>query len=110
MTAHESCRRYSILIKARSEVTIPFERTRALIETKHFLQRLLDPKESPRVPRWVRGKARSLLRHYPTYADIELAHNALPEWYGPVPPFSRLHGSDETDGVIQAASNAAAED
>jgi hypothetical protein len=85
-------------------VTIPFERTRALIETKLFLEQLLDSKESPRVPAWARERARKLLRHYPTYSTIELAHKALPHLYGPVPPFSRLHGSGDTDGVIEAST------
>lgn len=73
-------------------MTIPYERTRALIETKQFLQELQDPKLTPRVPGAVREHARTLLRHYPSYAEVELAHKALPHLYGPVPPFSRSHG------------------
>lgn len=72
-------------------MTIPYERTRALIETKSFLLKLVDTTRLPRVPRSVREHAEYLLRHYPSYADIELAHKALPMWYGPVPPFSRAH-------------------
>ena len=72
-------------------MTIPFDRTRALIETKQFLQELQDPKLTPRVPAAVREIARKLLRHYPSYYDVELAHQALPMIYGPVPPFSRAH-------------------
>ena len=81
-------------------MTVPCERTRALIQTKEMLQRLLDPKETPRVPAWLRGHAAALLRHYPTYADIERAHKALPEVFGPVPPFSRLSGSATTPAAI----------
>lgn len=73
-------------------MTMPFERTRALVLTKEFLQALLDPKQTPRVPRSVRDCAKGLLRHYPSLSDIEIAHKACPEWYGPVPPFSRAHG------------------
>ena len=51
-------------------MTIPYERTRSLIQTRELLQRLQDPKETPRVPRWLRGRAKSLLKHYPNYADI----------------------------------------
>ena len=36
------------------------------------------------------GKAKALLRHYPGLAEIEMAHKALPDEYGPVPPFSRI--------------------
>ena len=73
-------------------MTTPDERTRALVQTKEFLQALLDPRQTPRVPRSVRDWAKGLLRHYPSLSDIEIAHKACPEWYGPVPPFSRAHG------------------
>jgi hypothetical protein len=68
-------------------MTTPSERTRALVYTLHFLQDLQDPAATPRVPREIRERARSLERHYPTVAGIELAHMALPVWYGPVEPF-----------------------
>lgn len=83
-------------------MTIPFERTRALILTYELLQRLQDPKETPRVPRWLREEARILLRHFPTYSSIEMAHKALPHLYGPVPPFSRLSGTGDVRSVIEA--------
>jgi hypothetical protein len=90
-------------------MTIPYERTRALIEAYELLKRLQDPQNSPRVPRWLREEARKLLRHYPNYATIELAHKALPLCFGPAPPFSRMTGSVEVLAVI-AASTAGAED
>jgi hypothetical protein len=68
-------------------MTIPHERTRALVYTLRFLRDLQDPQVTPRVPRWVRSHARTLERHYPRLADIELAHTACPQWYGPVEPF-----------------------
>lgn len=37
-------------------MTVPFERTRALVLTKEFLEAMLDPKQTPRTPRWMRGK------------------------------------------------------
>jgi hypothetical protein len=83
-------------------MTVPFERTRAVIHTYELLKRLQDPKETPRVPRWLRRHADALLRHYPTYGDIEQAHKALPDVFGPVPPFSRLSGSADVQGVIDA--------
>jgi hypothetical protein len=85
-------------------MTQPYERTRSLVLTKEFLQRLLDPKQTPRVPKAVRGHARMLLRHFPTLMDIDLVHNALPCWYGPVPPFSRLRGNPQVDSVIAAST------
>lgn len=86
-------------------MTLPYERTRALIETRELLKRLQDPGETPRVPRWLREQARLLLRHYPDYASIELAHKALPHLFGPAPPFSRLSGSADVQGVIDASKD-----
>lgn len=83
-------------------MTIPFERTRALVQTKQFLEAMLDPKQTPRTPKWMRGKAKSLLKHYPGLAEIELAHQALPTEFGPALPFSRLSGTADVQGVIDA--------
>jgi hypothetical protein len=35
----------------------------------------------------MRGRAASLLKHFPTNADIEQAHQVLPDCFGAVPPF-----------------------
>lgn len=86
-------------------MTVPYERTRALVHTKELLQQLLDPKLTPRVPAWLRREAESLLRHYPTYANLDLVHGALPEWFGPAPRFSRLSRSSTTQGVIDATKD-----
>lgn len=53
-------------------MTIPAERTRAVVLTESFLLSLCDPKQTPRVPRSVRERARGLLRHYPNeyYMDV----------------------------------------
>lgn len=64
-------------------MTMPAERTRAIIKTKQFLERLLDPRQIPDVPESVREAARGLLRHYPGISELEIAHRALPDWYGP---------------------------
>lgn len=90
-------------------MTIPFERTRSLIQTYELLKRLEDPAETPRVPQWLREEARTLLRHFPNFAAIEMAHKALPHLYGPVPPFSRLSGSADVLGVIAATKAVAVE-
>lgn len=47
-------------------MTVPVERTNAVIWTEQFLADLMDPKTTPRVPKVVRDQARRLLRHYPT--------------------------------------------
>ncbi len=86
-------------------MTIPYDRTRAVIQTYELLKRLQDPKETPRIPRWLRGHAKALLRHYPTYADIEQVHKALPDVFGPAPPFSRLSGTADVQAVIDATKD-----
>lgn len=58
-------------------MTIPIERTRAVLDTKTFLYRLLDPADTPRVPSVVRDEARRLLRHYPTELDMETTARAM---------------------------------
>lgn len=55
-------------------MTLPDERYRALVWAERFLQDLMDPSKTPRVPKSVRQQARSVLRHYPgTYYLEELA-------------------------------------
>lgn len=51
-------------------MTLPDERTRAVIAGREFLLSLLDPKETPRVPRAVRQQALRVLRHFPGYSDF----------------------------------------
>jgi len=53
-------------------MTIPIERTNAVIRTQKFLYDLLDPKKTPRVPLSVRKDARSLLRHYPSEFEMNM--------------------------------------
>jgi hypothetical protein len=58
-------------------MTLPDERYRALKQTENFLIELLDSKETPRVPKAIRQRARSLLRHYPgEYYLQQLAENS----------------------------------
>ena len=53
-------------------MTVPRERTNAVIFTEKFLKDLLDPKVTPRVPRAIRQRALSLLRHYPSQYHMEV--------------------------------------
>jgi hypothetical protein len=58
-------------------MTLPDERYRALKWAETFLQDLLDPAKTPRVPKSVRAQARAVLRHYPgSYYIDELARRA----------------------------------
>jgi hypothetical protein len=46
-------------------MTLPFEEKRAIQYTRQFLYDLMVPSQTPRVPKEIRDRARSLLRHYP---------------------------------------------
>lgn len=60
-------------------MTLPDERYRAIQRTRHFLMSLMDPKETPRIPRSIRGQAYSLLRHYPGDCDLERLAGKSPD-------------------------------
>jgi len=59
-------------------VTTPDERTRAILHTKDLLVELLSAEQAPNVPEAIRDEACRLLRHYPSPAELGLAHRALP--------------------------------
>lgn len=46
-------------------MTLPHEELHALIATRNFLNDLMDPQRTPRVPRSIRLRARRLSKHYP---------------------------------------------
>lgn len=46
-------------------MTLPHERALAVENTREFLLSLLDPKQTPRVPKVIRKRAGQLLKHYP---------------------------------------------
>ncbi len=52
-------------------MTIDSERRKAIMRTEKFLESLLDPKATPRVPSAIRAAARGLLRHYPWPSWVE---------------------------------------
>lgn len=65
-------------------MTTPEERTRAVLDTRHFLQILAEPDEIA-VRGLVRTVAIRLLRHYPLKMDISVSASAAPEvWADPV--------------------------
>ena len=65
-------------------MTQPHQRTRALLKTIRFLDELTRPGDTPRVPAHTQDTARQLLLHFPGFDEIEAAHKALPEVFGPV--------------------------
>lgn len=58
-------------------MTLPDERTRSIIKTRQLLRDLIDPKKSPKVPKTVRQKALSCLRHYPSLVDLTDPSNSI---------------------------------
>ena len=57
-------------------MTLPDERYRAVLAAERLLTDLCDPRKTPRVPRLVRDRARSVLRHYPSRWDMDRAATA----------------------------------
>ena len=64
-------------------MTMPDERTRAVLETRRFLEKLAAGQMSRESPQRLRNYAMSLLRHYPSDADMHLTSSALPAWWSP---------------------------
>ena len=60
-------------------MTLPDERYRAILYTKNFLQDLLDPKLTPKVPKNIRQRAHSLLRHFPEEFYLGMLADARPD-------------------------------
>ena len=52
-------------------MTLPFEEKRAINYTREFLYDLLIPSKTSRVPKEIRDRARSLLRHYPAEYRVD---------------------------------------
>lgn len=53
-------------------MTLPFERTNAVSNVERFLMELCDPQKTPRLPKEIRRRAGSLLKHYPNSFDMEV--------------------------------------
>ena len=60
----------------RTPMTLPDERYRAVIQTEKFLKEILS---TPRVPKAIKDRARSCLRHYPVWYDMQRAAEAAPD-------------------------------
>ncbi len=60
-------------------MTLPDERYRAVRAAEQLLRDLLDPSVTPRVPRAIRARASSVLRHYPGSWDMDRAAHSCPE-------------------------------
>jgi len=63
-------------------MTMPFERTRAVLQTREFLRWVLSAEATSEMLMQAKREARALLRHYPSTSDMEIAHHACPMWFG----------------------------
>ena len=52
-------------------MTLPIERTNAVLNVERFLMDLRNPKKYPRIPKAVREEASRLLKHYPSQYDMK---------------------------------------
>ena len=64
------------LLARSRELTLPDERYRAVLAAERLLKDLCDPTVTPRVPKTVRQRASSVLRHYPGKWDMDRAATA----------------------------------
>lgn len=74
-------------------MTLPDERYRSVLQTKQFLQDLLDHKKTPRVPRSIRQRASSCLRHYPDKYHMDMVGTVAQTVFqtnDPVDPLTRM--------------------
>ena len=69
-------------------MTIPFERARAVLQTRKFLLELTDPSKTPKVPKRYRDMADSLLRHYPVLGDLKIVERGWGDWHLTECPFA----------------------
>ena len=60
-------------------MTLPDERYRSVLEAKRFLEDLLDPQKTPRVPKRIRAQAKSILRHYPNSYHMQTVSHYAPD-------------------------------
>lgn len=55
-------------------MTIPSERTRAVLFAQEFLEDLCNPKKTPKVPKYIRQQAGIILRYYPNKFDLDITN------------------------------------
>ena len=71
-------------------VTLPDERYRALRCGQQLLLDLLNPKVTPKVPKYIRERSASILRHYPDSYHFTRIVEKLPEDFAVNSPFVKV--------------------
>jgi transposase-like protein len=78
-------------------MTLPDERYRAMRCGYQFLMELCNPAATPKVPRAIRERARSILRHYPGQYHFEMIAEALPNEFSKTSSFLKLVNKQESN-------------
>lgn len=65
-------------------MTLPNEKTRAVLAAQTFLRDLLDPKKTPKVPKTIRRRAYAVLKHFPGSYDLLASAEVLPKIWGKI--------------------------
>ena len=81
-------------------MTLPLERTQAVLRTEKFLLKLCIPKESPGVPKEIREEAGRLLKHYPSEYNFRYLEESFEEINNP-----RADALDELARIGQELKN-----
>ena len=76
-------------------MTLPDERYRALRCGHQMLLDLLNPKVTPKVPKYIRQRALSVLRHYPDSYHFMKIVEKLPEDFAVNSPFVKVTNETE---------------
>ena len=63
-------------------MTLPNERRSAVLRTQDFLRDLMDPKKTHKVPKEIRERAYSCLKHYPSSYHMEQVKEIAPKIFG----------------------------
>lgn len=81
-------------------MTMPFERTGAVLQTREFLQWVLSAEATSETLMPGKREARALLRHYPSTSEREIAHHACPMWFGAARERSGVTSADVVERPI----------
>ena len=71
-------------------MTLDHERLRAIKWTRRFLLALLNPQETPRVPKEIRRLASGCLKHFPDDWWVEQIEQGIPGGWGNLEVHPRL--------------------
>jgi len=78
-------------------MTLPNERYRAMRCGYQFLMELCNSAATPKVPKAVRERARSILKHYPGQYHFEMIAQALPNEFSKTNSFLNLRLVDQKE-------------